>query len=51
MHHEQYGLANSTDRVPALLAINHAVLAENEVLVRENPRRCFEVYSGMLLLV
>lgn len=51
MHHEQYGFANPTNRMPALLAIDHAVFAEDETWVRENPRCGLKIQSGVLLPV
>lgn len=37
MHHEQYGSANPTNCMLALLAIDHAAFAEYEIRVSENP--------------
>lgn len=51
MHHQQYGLANPTDRMPALLAIDHAVFAEYEIRVSENPRCRIKIHARVLLLV
>ena len=45
MHHQQYGFANPTDRMPALLAIDHAVFAEYDVRVSKNPRCLGEAAS------
>lgn len=51
MHHQQYGFANSTDSMPSLLAIDHAVFAEYEIWISENPRCHLKIDARMLLLV
>ncbi len=38
MNHQQYGFANPADHMPTLLAIDHAIFAEDEIRVSENPR-------------
>ena len=51
MHHQQYGFANPTDRMPALLAIDDAAFAEYKIWVGENPRCRLKIYATVLLLV
>ena len=51
MHHQQYGFANPTDRMPALLAIDDAAFAEYKIWVGENPRCRLKIYVTVLLLV
>ena len=51
MHHQQYGFANPTDRMSSLLAIDHAVFAEYDIRVSENPRCRLKIYAKVLLLV
>ncbi len=51
MHYQQYRSTNPANRMPALLAIDHAVFAEDEIRVSEDPRCCLKIYAGMLSLV
>lgn len=51
MHHQQHGFANPTEGMPALLAIDHAIFAEHEIRVSENPRCRLKIYARVLLLV
>jgi hypothetical protein len=51
MHHQQYGSANPTDRMPALLAIDYAVFAEDEIWVSENPRCRLKIHARVPFLV
>lgn len=51
MNHQQDGFPNYTNRMPALLAINHAILADYKIRVSENPRCRLKVQARMLRLV
>lgn len=51
MHYQKYSFANAAKRMPALLAVDHAVFAEDEVRVCEDPRCHLKVHSRVLLLV
>ena len=51
MHHKQYSLPYSTDRVPTLLTIDHAIFAKHQTGIGEYARRSFKIDARVLLLV
>ena len=51
MHNQQYGFADFADCMPALSAIDDAVLASDEVWIRKHSRCDFEGHASVLLLV
>jgi len=51
MHHKQYSLPYSTDRVPTLLTVDHAVFAQHQIGIGEYARCGFKIDARVLLLV
>jgi hypothetical protein len=51
MYDQQHGLADSTDPVPTLLTVNHAVFANYQIWIGKYARCGFKIDTSVLLLV
>ncbi len=50
MHYEQRSLSYSTDPVPTLFTVDHAVFAKHRTWIGEYARCCLKIDASVLLL-